>query len=117
MVVDALTAAALTFAQRGYLVALDGVVGPWFLGPWQAANDFVPVHYVVLMPSTAANLARFVGRKDHPLQEQAVVSQMWAAFDRERANWGRHMLDTSGEGPEASLAALRAGLAEGRFRL
>jgi hypothetical protein len=117
VVVDVLAGGATRFAQGGYLVAMDGIIGPWFLDPWRAASGTVPVHYVVLMPDADANVARFAGRKDHPLQEEAVVRQMWAAFDAHRAGFERHMLDTSGQRIKESLAALRSGLAEGRFRL
>ena len=117
VVVEVLTASALRFAEGGYLVAMDGIIGPWFLDPWRAAAERVAVHYVVLMPDASANLARFAGRKDHPLQDEAVVTQMWEAFEAHRSGYERHMLDTSGQTPAQSLAALRAGVAEGRFRL
>ncbi|HEY9219201.1 MAG TPA: AAA family ATPase [Phenylobacterium sp.] len=117
VVVEALAASAVRFAQGGYLVAMDGVIGPWFLDPWRAAGRRVPVDYVVLMPDAQSNLARFTGREDHPLQDATVVEQMWQAFTAHRAGYEPHMLDTTGQDAAESLAALRAGLAEGRFRL
>src|SRR5690606_4498719 len=80
VVIEALAAGAVRFAQGGYLAVMDGVIGPWFLGPWREAAHRVRVDYVVLLPDEAAALARFSAREDHPLQEPAVVSQMWAAF-------------------------------------
>src|SRR5688572_1081627 len=50
VVVEALTASAVRFAEGGYLVAMDGVIGPWFLGPWREAAKAVRVDYVVLLP-------------------------------------------------------------------
>ena len=37
VVIEAFLAAAVRFAQGGYDVIVDGVVGPWFLQPWLAA--------------------------------------------------------------------------------
>lgn len=117
VVVEALAASAVRFVRGGYLVVMDGVVGPWFLAPWRGAAAEAPVHYAILLPSEATNRARFAARRDHPLQEEAAVPQMWAAFDAHRAGYERHILDTSGQTEAQSLAALRAGLSEGRFRL
>jgi len=117
VVIEALAAGAVRFAQGGYLAVMDGVIGPWFLGPWREAARRVRVDYVVLLPDEAAALARFSAREDHPLQEPAVVSQMWAAFDAHRGEIARHVLDTSGQTEAESLAALCDGLAKGRFRL
>jgi hypothetical protein len=41
VVIDALAAAAVTYADGGYLVVLDGIVGPWFLDRLLARADAV----------------------------------------------------------------------------
>src|SRR4029453_4929379 len=49
----AAAAAAVTFAAGGYLVALDWVVGPWFLDVdrAEAGRGGIPPDYVVFLPS------------------------------------------------------------------
>lgn len=37
VVIQAFLAAALRFARGGYDVIVDGIVGPWFIGPWMDA--------------------------------------------------------------------------------
>ena len=57
VVIEAFLAAAECFAQGGYDVIVDGVVGPWYLAPWlAAARKGTEIHYFVLRAD----------RGDHP---------------------------------------------------
>ncbi|MGH3855894.1 MAG: AAA family ATPase [Pseudonocardiaceae bacterium] len=53
-------AASFEYALGGYLVVLDGIVGPWFLAPFtaRAVASSVPLSYVVLRPSLATTVRR-----------------------------------------------------------
>src|SRR5688500_5258695 len=56
MIMEIAAGVARRYAQGGYFVALDGVIGPWSLPPYQTLD--VPVHYVVLRPPVADAIAR-----------------------------------------------------------
>ncbi len=61
-VIEALGAAAGAYARGGYVVVVDGIVGPWFLDRFRGTFD-APVHYIVVRPSREAAFAR-----DRPLR-------------------------------------------------
>jgi cytidylate kinase len=52
-------AAAVSFADGGYDVVIDGIVGPWFLEPFTIAarRGSLRLHYLVLRPSVDSVLA------------------------------------------------------------
>ena len=54
-----LATAALGYAQGGYYVVVDGVVGPWYIGEFRiaAAGTGIPLHYVILRPDEADDAA------------------------------------------------------------
>lgn len=118
-VMRALVANLCSFAADGYEAIFDGVLGPWFLGPYQAAAKArgLAIHYVVLRPSMTAAVERALGRLGHPLTDpEPVVRQLSAQF----ADLGAlepHAIDTSQMSVDTAAAAVRAGLAAGRFRL
>src|SRR6201998_3778935 len=56
VVMSAVASASGAFAAGGYLVVVDGVVGPWFLDPFRRLAS--PLSYVVLRPSAEVALAR-----------------------------------------------------------
>lgn len=118
-VVNAAAACAREYALGGYRVFVDGVVGPWFLGPWQSlAGDGMDLRYIVLRPEERSVLDRAAGREqrsEFPLKPEN-VSAMWQMF----ADLGRyeaHALDNTGQSPEETAANIRAALAGGRYKL
>ena len=63
IVIEAFLEAAKRFARGGYDVLVDGIVGPWFLKPWQeTAEDGYEVHYIVLRADREETMKRAVGR-------------------------------------------------------
>jgi predicted kinase len=117
-VMTALAAAAASFAQGGYEVLVDGIVGPWFFDPWtaQARAHGLDLRFVVLRPAEDATVERALAREGHPMRDAEVVRFMWRQF----ADLGAleaHAIDSTEESPEATAAALRARLDEGAFRL
>src|SRR6185369_2505790 len=82
VIVDAVAASADRYARGGYEVVVDGIFGPWFLGPWRALSATgVDVHYVVLRPDEHTTLLRGVSRKSPgALVDPQVIRTMWRKF-------------------------------------
>jgi predicted kinase len=117
-VMNGLAAAAAAFAAGGYEVLVDGIVGPWFFDPWkiEARAKRLDLRFVVLRPDEASTVARALAREGHPMRDAAVVSFMWKQF-ADMGDLEAHAVDPTGEGPEATAAALRVRLDAGEFRL
>jgi predicted kinase len=119
VVMQAIAQTAATFAQGGYEVIVDGIVGPWFFDPWLAAarEHGLDLRYVALMPQEAVTVARAVARTaPGAMADPQVVRTMWGQF-QSFAPPPEQRLDTSGHTVGETLAAIRAGLAAGQFRL
>lgn len=114
---NAIAASAAACAEGDYEVVVDGIIGAWFLDPWLALTARHDVRYVVLLPDVAQTVSRGVARTaPGAMTDEAVIRQMHAAF-HDFPNPAGHVRDTTGESAEATVAAVSAGLAEGRFRL
>lgn len=117
-VMNGLAAAAAAYAAAGYEVFVDGIVGPWFFGPWkaEARAKALDLRFVLLRPDEPSTVARAVAREGHPMRDAEVVSFMWKQF-AEMGELEANVLDSTDEDPEATAAALRARLDAGGFRL
>jgi predicted kinase len=109
VVVEAFTACAKRFAQGGFEVVVDGVVGPWFLDRWQAlARDGFDVHYIVLRPDEPTTLARATARTTaEALTDPGAIRKIREGF----ANLGRfeaHVLDTTALTLAATVVQVRS---------
>ena len=118
VVLNALARAAATYAQGGYRVFADGIVGPWFFDPWidAARSVGVELHYVVLLPDEATTVLRATTRGAHPLTDPGPVRFMWRQF-AELKTHAHHVVDTTTLTEDATIALLERGLGEGRYRL
>jgi chloramphenicol 3-O-phosphotransferase len=126
IVLRSFVAATSAFAQGGYPVVLDAVVGPWYLDlvTEELQGTEVDVHYVVLRPSLPVVLARATGRSKmeerapghgHLVDEDPIRS-MWERF----SNLGGHerfVIDTSDLDPEQTAALVWERFRAGDFRL
>ncbi|MDT0305797.1 AAA family ATPase [Streptomyces sp. DSM 44917] len=117
-VIAVLAHAAAGYAAGGYRVVVDGVVGPWFLGPFRTAADEsgVPLHYAVLRPDEPTTLTRGTTRPGHPLTDPGPISLMHAQFT-DLGPYEPHALDTSAQSPRATATTVRTALTAGRLRL
>jgi len=118
-IMNALAASAAAFAVGGYEVLVDGIVGPWFFDPWLAAAKAhaIDLRYIALAPDQATTIARATARTaPGAMTDAKVVRTMWDQFQK-FAPPAEHVVDTTGQGVDGTVAALKAGLAEGRFRL
>lgn len=117
VVIEAVASAAARFSAGGYDTFVDGVVGPWFVDVFvDAAREAgAGLDYVVLRPNERVAVTRATRRAEGLADENAVRK-----MHREFADLGdleRHVVDSSALSPEATVAAVRAGLDEGRFTL
>lgn len=114
-VMDLVTDAASGYADAGYAVVWDGIVGPWFLDRVLArlAARNVPVRYLVVRAESETALAR-VRQRDGTV-EVSGVEVMWDQF-ADLGAFESHVV--SGEGHRAEvLARCRAALADGGLTL
>jgi hypothetical protein len=118
VVVGVLADAALGYAAGGYLVLLDGIIGPWFLGPFcdRGRRAGVPLHYLVLRPDLDQTLHRARGRSERQLHESGPIRGLHRQFSQ-LGDLEGHALDTSALTAEQTIGAVEAALGAGRLRL
>jgi len=104
VVIGAVCAAAVKFAEGGYDVVLDGVIGPWFVDLLVAAADAaaVAVDYVLLLPPLPVTLERLSGRTGHGFTSAEAATAMHQEFERTATQFSRHVLDNSELSPLAT---------------
>jgi hypothetical protein len=118
VVVSVLADAAFGYAAGGYLVLLDGIIGPWFLGPFRdrGGRAGVPLHYLVLRPDLGQTLRRARGRSERQLHESGPILGLHRQFSQ-LGDLEGHALDTSALTAEQTIGAVEAALGAGRLRL
>lgn len=118
IVMEALVQAASRLAQGGYDVVVDGIVGPWFLAPWQEAVRMgLDVHYVVLRASQDETRRRALNRsKLDPETNLELVAAMWTQFCG-LGPYEANCIDTTDLSPEETVCAVFHRLQAGSARL
>ncbi len=113
-----LAAAAASFASGGYIVILDGIIGPWFLPIYleAARSSGLGVHYVVLRPSSDVASARAVSRRPHQLTDPEPVAGLYAALS-ELGTYEAHVVDSSLWDPLETANRVLEGVVADDFRL
>ncbi|MFF8866893.1 AAA family ATPase [Streptomyces sp. NPDC015139] len=108
--------AACAYADGGYDVVLDGILGPWMLDAFRARTDRrgLDLSYVVLRPSLEVTLSRATRREGRHLKEMEPITGLHKAFEGIGA-LERHVLDSTAQTVEQTTAELAAGLETGRF--
>lgn len=82
VVIEAFLETAKCFARGGYDVIVDGIIGPWFLGPWiKAVQEQYEVHYIVLRAAKDETIKRAVERTKLDRKTNIeLVETMWEQF-------------------------------------
>jgi len=114
VVMDVIAGAAATYAEGGYFVIVDGIVGPWFLAPFRALEPVV--RYVVLRPNLKDAIERCRMRGGDTLTDPEAIAALHSQF----ATLGeleRHVIDIEGHGRADTVAAIGAALHDRRFLL
>ncbi|KRB38690.1 AAA family ATPase [Microbacterium sp. Root180] len=117
-VLEATAAAAFAYAEGGYDVVADGVVGPWMLDHYRDAareHPGIPLRYVVLRPPLDATLERARSRTAaNALTDADVVADLWGRFT-ELGVLERHAIDTTALDVDQTVAAVRSALASPEY--
>jgi predicted kinase len=117
IVIDVTADAAFGYAAGGYLVVLDGVIGPWFLPPFttRAARTGIPLHYLILRPDLPTCLARAQSRPAG-LTASAPIRQLHAQFTA-LGTLEPHVIDTTPHSPADTAAEITTRIASDSARL
>jgi predicted kinase len=114
VVMAVLAKAAEGYAEGGYFVVVDGIVGPWFIHPFRRLKQ--PLHYIVLRPALEAAIERCHLRGGDTLTDPEPISALHKQFSM-LDEYENHVIETVGHNPDETLAAVHASLVSGRFRL
>jgi adenylate kinase family enzyme len=82
-VMQAVAAAAATYADGGYTTVVEGIINPrWFLAPLSSAlaSRGHSVSYVILRAPLQTCIARATARSDGELSNADVITQIWHDF-------------------------------------
>jgi hypothetical protein len=108
-------AAADTYFEAGFAVALEDVVTGHFLGEYRTMIRSRPCHVVVLLPSVDAIAAREAGRDDKGYSGGWTVEAHYAEFVSTTPRVG-FWLDSTEQTPEESVDEILAGATVERSR-
>lgn len=114
VVMEALASAAARYAQGGYFVIVDGIIGPWFLAPFRAIAS--PLHYVILRPSLEEAIGRCQARGGETLADPVVIADLYDQLSRP-GQWDRHILSIVGKDRHETADAIADSLQGGAYRL
>ena len=118
VVMNVLVRAAFGYAEGGYQVVVDGVVGPWFVPPFREAAQTtgIPLHYLVLRPDEPSTLRRATARGAGALVDPAPIRDLHRQFS-ELADLEPHALDTTALTSDQTADAVLSAIQDGRYLL
>ncbi|WP_414476493.1 ATP-binding protein [Microvirga sp. M2] len=114
VVIDVLAKAAERYAKGGYFVVLDGIIGPWFLEPFNTLS--VPLHYVVLRPPLDVAIRRCRERGGTTLTDPVPITALYQQLSC-LGELERHVLRTDGHSPQDTLSEVINAVHSGALRL
>lgn len=114
VVMDVLAHAAEGYAKGGYFVAVDGIVGPWFLEPFRRLS--VSIDYIVLRPSLEEAIARCRQRGGDELSDPKPITALHKQLSS-LSELEKHVIETAGLDAAETLAKVRSALESGSYRL
>jgi predicted kinase len=118
-VMEAVAAAAASYADSGYTTIVDGIIAPkWFFTPLRDAliERGHAVSYAILRPTLETCIARTAARSGVELSDPKVVAQLWNDF----ADVGaleRVVIEIDGQDPEAIADTVTSRLRAGALRV
>lgn len=96
IVIEAFIESAKRYARAGYDVIVDGIIGPWFLEPWQKiVHEGYEVHYIILKASKEKTIQRAITRSKLDRETNIeLVEVMWEQFDN-LGIYEKNVIDTT----------------------
>ena len=117
-VIKAIIEATKCFAQNGYDVIVDGIIGPWFLNPWiEIIQNNYEIHYFILRASKEETLKRAVNRPK--LDENSnikLVEIMWEQFSN-LGFYEKNIIDTTNYSIEETVLNIQKKFKEKNYIL
>jgi energy-coupling factor transporter ATP-binding protein EcfA2 len=113
-VIDVLAGAAARYAEGGFFVLVDGIIGPWFLHSFRSQTAIL--HYIVLRPDLNEAIRRCRERGGESLSDPVTISALHHQFDGLGA-LKDHALSVVDMTEHDICEAIRDALESGRFRL
>ncbi|GAA4232020.1 AAA family ATPase [Actinomadura meridiana] len=118
VVLRVLVSAVFGYAEGGYQVICDGIVGPWFLDLFRVAAQErdVPLNYVVLRPDQRTTLERATARTGDALTDPDPIGSMYAQFT-DLGTYEPHVLDSTNLTATATTDLVLQGIARSTYLL
>ncbi|CBG71348.1 conserved hypothetical protein [Streptomyces scabiei 87.22] len=118
VVLQVLVSAAFGYAEGGYQVICDGIVGPWFIDFFRvtARERALPLSYVILRPDKHTTLERATSRAGDALTDPEPVRSLHGQFSN-LAAYEAHVLDSTTLTSEATADSILRGVARGAYLL
>ncbi|MFV8052626.1 AAA family ATPase [Mycobacterium sp. 48b] len=118
VVIDAIVAALAVYARGGFDVVVDGIVGPWFLSPFQemATEGGFALSYIVLRPALDTSLRRAHTRSGDDLKDPTAITGLHDAFTQ-LDEFETHVIDNTVLDAAGTADRVRQAIASGAYRL
>lgn len=118
VVLQVLVSAAFGYAEGGYQVVCDGIVGPWFIGLFRSAAQerALPLSYIILRPNQQTTLERATSRAGGALTEPEPVRSLHCQFTNLGA-YEDHVLDSTHLTAAATADSILRGVARDAYLL
>ncbi|MFE7654227.1 AAA family ATPase [Streptomyces bottropensis] len=118
VVLQVLVSAAFGYAEGGYHVTCDGIVGPWFIDLFRvtARERALPLSYVILRPDQHTTLERATSRADDALTDPEPIRSLHGQFSN-LGLYEAHVLDSTTLTAEATADSILQGVARGSYLL
>ncbi|MFJ8753936.1 AAA family ATPase [Streptomyces sp. NPDC102441] len=118
VVLQVLVSAAFGYADGGYQVICDGIVGPWFINLFRvtAQERALPLSYVILRPDQHTTLERATSRTGDVLTDPEPIRSLHGQFSNLGA-YEAHVLDSTSLTAEATGDSVLQGVATGAYLL
>ena len=96
-VISAITAAAAEYAKGGYLVVVEGIIGPWFVNLVAESflNHGVNWHYAILLPTSDVCLDRNRSRLVEEQVEHEILDKMYGEFTAHLDGCEKYVVDSA----------------------